>query len=74
MCYENGFKKFNLEKLIGKFIVLFFYPYDFSFVCPTEIVAFSDASDEFRKINCEIVGVSSDSHFVHSEFCKKPKD
>ena len=41
-----------------KWVVLFFYPFDFTFVCPTEICAFSDASDNFAKINCQIIGVS----------------
>ncbi|KAJ0051308.1 hypothetical protein NL108_018709, partial [Boleophthalmus pectinirostris] len=43
----------------------FFYPLDFTFVCPTEIVAFSDRADEFRQNNCEVIGASVDSHFSH---------
>lgn len=49
----------------GKYIVFFFYPLDFTFVCPTEIIAFSDAAEEFKKINCEVIGASVDSHFCH---------
>lgn len=49
----------------GKYVVFFFYPLDFTFVCPTEIIAFSDASDEFRKIDCEVIAASVDSHFSH---------
>jgi peroxiredoxin (alkyl hydroperoxide reductase subunit C) len=46
-------------------VVLFFYPLDFTFVCPTEIIEFSDRSDEFRKINTEVIGASIDSKFSH---------
>lgn len=49
----------------GKYVVLFFYPLDFTFVCPTEIVAFSDRAAEFHKLNCEVLGVSVDSQFTH---------
>lgn len=49
----------------GKYVVFFFYPLDFTFVCPTEIVAFSNRVEDFRKINCEVIGCSIDSHFTH---------
>lgn len=49
----------------GKYVVFFFYPLDFTFVCPTEIVAFSDRAEEFRSIGCEVIGCSVDSHFSH---------
>lgn len=45
--------------------MFFFYPLDFTFVCPTEIIAFSDAANEFRKIGCEVIAASVDSHFSH---------
>jgi len=62
----NGqFKDIGLGDYKGKYLVLFFYPLDFTFVCPTEIIAFSDRIDEFKKINTEVVGVSTDSHFSH---------
>jgi peroxiredoxin (alkyl hydroperoxide reductase subunit C) len=48
-----------------KYVVLFFYPLDFTFVCPTEITAFSDRHKEFKDLNCEILGVSVDSKFSH---------
>ena len=48
-----------------QWMVLFFYPFDFTFVCPTEITSFSDSIDEFRAINAEIAGVSTDSHHTH---------
>uniref|UniRef100_A0A7N4NSY0 Peroxiredoxin-1 n=1 Tax=Sarcophilus harrisii TaxID=9305 RepID=A0A7N4NSY0_SARHA len=49
----------------GKYVVLFFYPLDFTFVCPTEIIAFSDRAEEFKKLNCQVIGASVDSHFCH---------
>ena len=59
------FKEIQLADYKGKWVALFFYPLDFTFVCPTEIVAFSDAHDEFKKLNCEILGCSVDSQFSH---------
>merc|ERR1711893_250873 len=49
----------------GKYLVFFFYPLDFTFVCPTEIIAYSERAEEFRKIGCEVVACSTDSHFSH---------
>jgi len=56
---------FSLSQFKGKKVVLFFYPLDFTFVCPTEILAFSDAVKEFEARNTVVVGVSVDSHFSH---------
>ena len=57
----NGqFKDISLEDYRGKYLVLFFYPLDFTFVCPTEIIAFSDRVEEFKKLNCEVVACSTD--------------
>jgi alkyl hydroperoxide reductase subunit AhpC len=65
-AYFNGeFKKVSLADYKGKKVVLFFYPLDFTFVCPTEILAFTDRLDEFKKRNTEVVGVSVDSQFTH---------
>ena len=50
---------------LGKYVVFFFYPLDFTFVCPTEIIAFSDRVEEFKKLNCQVIGASVDSHFCH---------
>ena len=73
-CYHNyDFKKFKLSDYKGKYVVLFFWPMDFTFVCPTEIIAFSDAAKDFREIGCEVVGCSVDSQFVHMEYCLKPR-
>ena len=62
----NGqFKDISLSDYKGKNVVLFFYPLDFTFVCPTEILAFSDKIEEFKKRNTEVIGVSIDSKFSH---------
>lgn len=59
--------------LPGKYVVFFFYPLDFTFVCPTEIIAFSDAAEEFRKIDCEVIAASVDSHYSHFAWCNTPR-
>jgi peroxiredoxin (alkyl hydroperoxide reductase subunit C) len=70
-AYLNGeFKKISLSDFKGKKVVLFFYPLDFTFVCPTEIVAFTDKMEEFRKRNTEVVGVSVDSKFTHKAWAE----
>jgi peroxiredoxin (alkyl hydroperoxide reductase subunit C) len=58
-------ENFSLGQFQGKKVVLFFYPLDFTFVCPTEILAFSDAIQEFRNRNTEVIGVSVDSPYSH---------
>lgn len=67
------FKEISLEDYLGQYVVLFFYPLDFTFVCPTEIIAFSDRSDEFREINTQVVGCSTDSHFSHFAWINTPR-
>jgi len=70
----NGeFKEVKLSDYKGKYLVLFFYPLDFTFVCPTEIIAFNDRADDFRKINCELVACSTDSHFSHFAWINTPR-
>jgi peroxiredoxin 2/4 len=63
--YDQEFKTIKLSDYRGKYVVLFFYPLDFTFVCPTEITAFSDRYSEFKALNTEILGVSVDSEFSH---------
>ena len=53
--------------------MLFFWPLDFTFVCPTEIASFSDAAEEFEAIDCQVIGASVDSHFTHREYTLKPR-
>ena len=68
-------EKFSLEQYIGKkHVVFFFYPLDFTFVCPTEIIAFQDKMDEFEKRNVAVVGCSVDSNFSHWAWLNTPKE
>ena len=62
---DNTFAELKLSSHRGKYVVLFFYPLDFTFVCPSEIIAFDKKLDAFKEKNCEIIGVSVDSHFSH---------
>jgi peroxiredoxin (alkyl hydroperoxide reductase subunit C) len=62
---DQEFKTIKLSDYRGKYVVLFFYPLDFTFVCPTEITAFSDRYEEFKQTNTEVLGVSVDSEFSH---------
>ena len=73
MAWFNGFKKVKLSDYKGKYVVLFFYPLDFTFVCPTEIVQFGDKAKEFREAGCEVLGCSIDSQFSHMEYTKKDR-
>ncbi|XP_066327398.1 2-Cys peroxiredoxin BAS1, chloroplastic [Miscanthus floridulus] len=64
--FDQEFINVKLSDYIGKkYVILFFYPLDFTFVCPTEITAFSDRYEEFEKLNTEVLGVSIDSVFSH---------
>ncbi len=71
--YDGDFKTIKLSDYKDKWVVLFFYPMDFTFVCPTELCAFSDASDNFAKINTCVIGCSSDSKYVHREFALRDR-
>ncbi len=65
---------FSLDQFVGKkYVVLFFYPADFTFVCPTEIIAFQDKIAEFEKRNVEVIGVSVDSAFSHWKWLQTEK-
>merc|ERR1739838_146773 len=70
---DGDFQKVKLSDYRGKYVVFFFYPLDFTFVCPTEIIAFSDRVDEFRKIGAKVIGASVDSHFTHLAWTKTPR-
>ena len=69
----GSFKDISLDSFRGKYMVLFFYPLDFTFVCPTEITAFADRYSEFSALNTEIIGVSVDSKFSHLAWMKLEK-
>lgn len=73
---DNSFNEnFRLSEFArGKYAVLFFWPLDFTFVCPSEIIAFDHRWDEFQKRNCEVIGVSVDSHFTHLAWKNTPVD
>ncbi|TYZ50830.1 hypothetical protein PybrP1_003162 [[Pythium] brassicae (nom. inval.)] len=70
---DGEFKTISLSDYKGKYVVLFFYPLDFTFVCPTEICAFSDRIDDFRKLNVEVLGCSIDSKFSHLAWINTPR-
>jgi peroxiredoxin (alkyl hydroperoxide reductase subunit C) len=63
---DNSFNEsFKLSDYRGKYVVLFFYPLDFTFVCPSELIAFDHRLDKFKKRNVQVIGCSVDSHFTH---------
>lgn len=66
----GDFKEISLTDYKGKWVVLFFYPLDFTFVCPTELTQFRDAIDEFKKLDAEVIGVSIDSVHSHKRWIK----
>ncbi|KAL1920348.1 uncharacterized protein VTP21DRAFT_1494 [Calcarisporiella thermophila] len=70
---DGEFKTISIDDFKGKYLVLFFYPLDFTFVCPTEIVAFSDAIDEFKKRDVNVVACSVDSEFSHLAWINTPR-
>ena len=70
----NGeFKDVSLSDYKGSYVVLFFYPLDFTFVCPTEIIAFNDRAAEFEELNCKVLACSTDSHFSHLAWTNVPR-
>lgn len=71
---DNSIGELTLSSHRGKYVVLFFYPLDFTFVCPSEILAFDKALGEFKKRNCEVIGVSVDSQFTHFAWKNTPVD
>lgn len=69
---DNSFAEIKLSSYRGKYVVLFFYPLDFTFVCPSEILAFNKAVKVFAKKNAQVLGVSVDSHFTHWAWRQTP--
>ncbi len=69
---DNSFAEVTLSSYRGKYVVLFFYPLDFTFVCPSEILAFNRAAKKFAKKNTVVLGVSVDSHFTHLAWRQTP--
>lgn len=74
-CVVDGkiVSNYTLDQYKGKYVLLFFYPLDFTFVCPTELHAFQEALHEFEKRNCQVVGCSIDSAFTHMAWQRTPK-
>ncbi|KAJ3866802.1 MAG: thioredoxin-like protein [Lentinula lateritia] len=70
---EGLFEEISLSDYLGKWVVFFFYPMDFTFVCPTEILAFNDALDEFKKIDTVVIGASTDSQYSHFAWATQPR-
>ena len=71
---DKQFKDVSLADYKGKWLVLFFYPLDFTFVCPTEITAISDRVGDFKKLKAEVVGCSVDSQFSHLAWVETPRN
>jgi len=70
---DGSFKEISVSDFKGKYVLLFFYPLDFTFVCPTEIISFSDRLAEFEKLGVQVIGVSIDSHFSHLAWRNTPR-
>ena len=66
-------EQFKLSDQKGKYVLLFFYPLDFTFVCPTELHSFQEKLEDFKKLNCEVIGCSIDSQFSHFAWLNTPK-
>ena len=72
---EEFEEDFSLDQYIGKqYVLFFFWPFDFTFVCPTEIIAFQERLTDFEKRNVAVIGCSTDSHFAHFAWLNTPKD
>lgn len=71
---DNSFEEVQLSNYRGQKVVLFFYPMDFTFVCPTEILAFDHRLEEFKKRNVQVLGCSTDSHYSHLAWKNTPVD
>ena len=71
---DAQFKPVNLSDFHGKWVCLYFYPLDFTFVCPSEIVSFNKAVGDFQDRNCEVLTASTDSVFSHKGWCDAHKD
>ena len=67
-------KETELKEYRGKYVILFFYPLDFTFVCPTELHAFQEKLEDFSKSDCVVLGCSVDSHFSHLAWLATPKE
>lgn len=71
---KGGFKKIDSKKYLGSYVVLFFYPMNFTGVCATEIIEFSRLYDAFKKVKCEVIGCSGDTQYSHMAFTERARD
>ena len=71
--HQSDFKRLNLDQFKGKYVVLFFWPLDFTFVCPTEIISFGEKNGDFEANNTVLIGCSIDSKFVHMKWNLMPR-
>ena len=71
---DNTIAELSLSSYRGKYVVLFFYPLDFTFVCPSEIIAFDKALAKFKERNAEVIGVSVDSQYSHYAWRNTPRE
>ena len=69
---DDSMAELNLSSYRGKYVLLFFYPLDFTFVCPSEILAFDRALEQFKGKNCEVIGISVDSQYTHFAWRNTP--
>lgn len=72
--YNKQFQNYKLPHADGRWTLLLFYPLNFTFVCPTEVIAFSDSNDKFRELNVQVYGVSVDSQFSHLAWTDTPRN
>ncbi|WP_432409316.1 peroxiredoxin [Wukongibacter sp. M2B1] len=70
----KNFSKVSLKNYKGKWLIMFFYPLDFTFVCPTEITGFSDKYEEFKELNADVLGISTDSVHSHKAWINTSQD
>ncbi len=71
---DGSFKELSLKDYKGKYVVLFFYPLDFTFVCPTELIALDEKIEEFKKRNAEVIAISVDSQYSHYTWRNTPRE
>lgn len=72
--FSGDFKTIHLEDYQGQYVILFFYPLDFTFVCPTELHAFQEKLEEFNKLGAVVLGCSVDSAYSHKAWLETPKE
>lgn len=70
---NEKFEQLSLSDYKGKYVALLFYPFDFTFVCPTELIAFSDNHSKFEALNAQVIGISVDSQFSHLAWLRTPR-